>query len=191
MGEKCSTEKPSADRPTSESDVTPAKLNGIVNKGNTCYANSIIQCLFALPSFCFHLFSLISPKTSLSKSFLKICQALKSAKVPVDPSPFLSALKGVAIKSGKEAFDISSQHDVAEILELVLSEFTIDSPFVGGLFDISVIFSRQCKTCDESSSSEVLTPFLKSLSVTTLMALLQLFFFLLLWRKCAIFVENQ
>ena len=134
-----------------DSGYIPPMLKGVVNKGNTCYASSIIQCLFAMPSFCSHMFSLSQPKSSLGRSFLKICQAMKQARAPVDPSPFLSALEGVSIKSGKIAFDLFSQHDVAEILELILAEFFIDSPFVSGLFNFSVIFSRQCEKCGECS----------------------------------------
>ena len=135
-------------------EISLSKLNGIVNKGNTCYASSIIQCLFALPSLRSNLFTISSPKAPLNKSFHKICNLLKSGKSAIDPSSFLSSLRDVALKSGREAFDISCQHDAAEILELILTEFSIDAPFAGGLFEISILFSRQCDVCHALSDSD-------------------------------------
>ena len=64
------------------------KLNGIVNKGNTCYASSIIQCLFALPSFRSNFFTISSLKAPLSKSFHKICNLLNTGTAAIDPSFF-------------------------------------------------------------------------------------------------------
>ena len=155
-----SREKSVLHDPTENSNTLSPRLIGIVNKGNT-HASSIIQCLFSLPSFRALMFSISSPRSSLSKSFLRICQSLKTSKHPVDPSVFLSALRDVAIESGKRTFDISRQHDGVEILECMLSEFAIDSPFAGGLFDISVIFSRQCESCYECSLPEDTTNILK------------------------------
>lgn len=111
--------------------------------------------------FCCNYFSVSTPKTCLSKSFLKITQASKSSKVPVDPSLFHSALKDDALKSCKESFEMSSQHDAVENLELMLFEFSIDSPSVSGLFDITIIFSRQCGLCNQFSSAENINTFLK------------------------------
>ena len=59
----------------------------------------------------------------------------------------------MAIKAEVE-FDLSRQQDAAEILELMLEEFSIDAPFAGGLFDISVSFSRQCDLCHELAVSD-------------------------------------
>ena len=81
----------------SDLDPIPIELNGVVNKGNTCHASSIIQCQLAIPLLCYHI-------------------AINEQVVPQDKD--------------------------VEIFELVLAEFSIDSPFVSDLFDISVTYSR-------------------------------------------------
>ena len=68
---------------------TAHKHCGIINKGNTCYANVILQCLKIFPV-------LRSPndqiKSTLYSSVRKIMFQLHSVKSPIHPSFFLKSL---------------------------------------------------------------------------------------------------
>jgi len=100
------------------------KLCGLLNKSDTCYANSLIQTLYSLSRFCFRF---LKSSTQLPHSFSKVCHQLLISKPSVDPSLFLKALKNVVVKSGNYKFNNFSQQDTPEILQHVISEFTVDS----------------------------------------------------------------
>ena len=74
---------------------TANKHCGIINKGNTCYANVILQCL---KIFLVLLSSNDQIKSTLYSSVRKIMFQLHSAKSPIDPSFFLKSLKDVIIR---------------------------------------------------------------------------------------------
>ena len=77
------------------------KRCGIINKGNTCYANVILQGLKVFPV----LWSSNDHIKSISYSSVrKIMFQLHSARSPIDPSFFLKSLKDVFIREGR-SFD--------------------------------------------------------------------------------------
>ena len=137
----------------SSNTLSKFKLNGLLNKGNTCYVNSILQCLHALTSFISNLFNLSDARSAMTRSFAQICRELTSSKSVVDPSQFLLALKNVVVKEGNIAFNVFSQQDAAEILVHIISEFAIGSPIISPLFQTSMSLSRVCEECGETSSS--------------------------------------
>lgn len=100
--------------------ISVYKNIGFLNKGNTCYANAILQVLSTIPTlWCqsgsesFHL----SPiARSISLNMAKLKQSLS----PVDPSNFLWALERQMHSDGKVDFQFNTQQDVAEILFVVL-----------------------------------------------------------------------
>ena len=147
---------PSSTKRQEETSTIPSpvvKLNGLLNKGNTCYVNSILQCLHALTNFISNLLNLTDVHSAMTRSFSQICRELTSSKSVVDPSQFLLALKNVIVKAGNERFNIFSQQDAAEILVHIISEFAVSSPIISPLFQTSVSLSRVCEDCGESSSS--------------------------------------
>ena len=77
---------------------TSSKHCGIINKGNTCYANVILQCLKIFPVLWS---SNDQIKSTLYSSVRKIMFQLHSAKSPIDPSFTLSLQKRSS--SGKVA----------------------------------------------------------------------------------------
>ena len=97
-------------------------LSDLVNKGNTCYANAILQCLNAFSKFSHVLSSISNGNNKLSNALLKIFYKLRTSKTFVDPSAFLKSLSDVVIKSGNTHFEISSQQDAPEILLHLLGE---------------------------------------------------------------------
>ena len=69
-----------------------AKHPGYFNKGNTCYASSILQALSTVPSFWCQSASesdFLSPLTTAVNLNMSL---LKSRTIPLDPSNFLWAL---------------------------------------------------------------------------------------------------
>ena len=95
---------------------TANKHCGFINKGNTYYANVILQCSKIFPvlgSFNDQI------KSTLYSSIRKIMFQLHSAKSPINPSFFLKSLKNVFIREG-HSFDLHDQQDVVKVLEVLL-----------------------------------------------------------------------
>ena len=106
----------------SVSNTKPVRPVGFINKGNTCYANSILQILSVVPN-------LWSRVPSESNTLSPMLQAIslnmavkKNSTKPVDSSNFLWALKRKLSIIRGVPFDFNTQQDVAEILQVVLDE---------------------------------------------------------------------
>ena len=110
-------------------------VSGLVNKGNTCYANAILHSLNAVSKFCHVLSSISNGNNKLSNALLKIFYKLRTSKTVVDPSAFLKSLSDV-IKSGNTHFEISSQQDAPEVLLHLLGECASISPTISNLFEV-------------------------------------------------------
>ena len=113
-----SASKPSAPLPK-PSSFFPV---GFINKGNTCYANSILQVLSVLPSLWNKVPSESNYLSPLVKAISLNMVVKKRSTNPVDPSNFLWALKRKISSSTVSPFDFNTQQDVAEILQVVLDE---------------------------------------------------------------------
>ena len=95
---------------------------GFINKGNACYANSILQVLSVVPN-------LWNRVPSESNTILPMLLAIsfnmtakKNSTKPVDPSNFLWALKRKLSIIRGVSLNFNTQQDVAEILQVVLDE---------------------------------------------------------------------
>ena len=84
-------------------------------------------------------------------SLLKVFHNLSTAKSAVDPSSVLKSLSDVVIKSGNTNFEIFSQHDAPEVLVHLLSECSVASPCISGLFESEISILSYCESCDTSS----------------------------------------
>ena len=95
---------------------------GFINKGNTCYANSILQVL----SVMYTLWNRVpSESNHLSPTLWAISLNMavkKNSNKPIEPSKFLWALKCILSSTRVTSFGFNSQQDVAEILQVVLDE---------------------------------------------------------------------
>ena len=91
-------------------------------------------------------------------SCVKILKAISRSKSPVDPSPFLLALKNRISKSKGIPFEIFEQHDVPEIFEYLLAELSEDNVFISDLFDTSVKTCITCDICSQDNVREEVTP---------------------------------
>ena len=66
---------------------------GLINKGNTCYINSCLQCISTMPEFWSKLSLSLEKLSPFVLSFLKTMSLLKTSKFPADPSHLLRVLK--------------------------------------------------------------------------------------------------
>ena len=133
---------------------TANKHYGIINKGNTCYANVILQCLKIFPVLWS---SNDQIKSTLYFSVRKIMVQLHSAKSPIDPSFFLKSLKDVLIREGR-SFDLHAQQDIVEVLEIIMEELTGPSIITSAACNIKSLTSTICHTCRQLNRTEDILP---------------------------------
>ena len=129
----------------------------IINKGNTCYANVILQCLKIFPvlwSSNDHI------KSTLYSWVRKIMFQLHSEKSPIDPPFFLKSLKDVWIRKGR-SFDLHAQQDVVEVLKIILEELTGPSIITSAAYNIKSLASTICHTCHQLDRTEDILPILR------------------------------
>ena len=163
----CKLNDPSKETCNSPSHLSSSKLTnksvsntksvrpvGFINKGNTCYANSILQILSVVPN-------LWSRVPSESNTLLLMLQAIslnmavrKNSTKPVDPSNFLWALKRKLSIIRGVPFDFNTQQDVAEMLQVVLDEVKGISLAASHLICNTQKITVSCNICFCSSVSE-------------------------------------
>ena len=91
---------------------------------------------------------------------------LHSAKSPIDPSFFLKSVSKGCIQVGC-SFDLHTQQDVVEVLEILLEELTGPSIVTSAAYNIRSLTSIICHTCHQLNRTEdvlpILLPILKDL----------------------------
>ena len=138
------------------SPKTANKHCGIMDKGNTCYANVILQCLKAFPV----LWSSNNQiKWTLSSSVRKMF-LLYSKKSPTYPSFFLKSLKDAFIKVGCPSFDLHAQQHVVEVLEILLERLTGPSIVTSAAYNIKSLTSFISHTWYPLNRTEDILPIL-------------------------------
>ena len=147
---------------------------GFFNKGQTCYANSILQALYVVPEIWSKCSASTSSKCSastskesgsisrLTKSFLlnMTIKEKHNRSTPIDPSGFLWALQCQYHSLGHPEFKFNCQYDVVEILRVVLDELSLNSPPGQNIHAIQILTSLFCNSCHCSSDALDFVPIL-------------------------------
>ena len=127
---------------------------GFINKGNTCYANSILQALSVFPTLWNTVPSESNNLSPLLKALILNMRTTEKSSKPLDPSNFLWALQRQISASRDSPFDVYSQQDVAEVLQPVLDELKGTSVTANDIITNILSASITCNTCQCSSIKE-------------------------------------
>jgi uncharacterized UBP type Zn finger protein len=134
-----------------ESGSNVARPTGIVNKGETCYANSILQALSVFPEF----YSLCPESNGFLKAFRNVLERLLAAnrQFAVDPLVFLTHLQTqMRTTNPGTAFRWDKQNDVPEVLGVVIEAVTAECVAARELFGVVERYSITCTVCSHVSS---------------------------------------
>ena len=127
---------------------------GVINKGNTCYANAILQVLIVLPSLWIRVPSESSSLSPLLKSIALNMKIKSRSNKPVDPSNFLWALSRKISGSCHVPFNFNSQQDAAEVLQFVIDELKSTSVAASDLISNTIRINISCNQCFCFSAKE-------------------------------------
>ena len=123
---------------------------GLVNLGATCYINSILQALFAIPEFSFK----CSPETAKSpeqrafvNAFRTMMTLMKSTNHPINPRLFIKELGTVLSIEFNKIFTTNSEHDVPEVLLPSLEFLVGRSSFLDSKVKIHSYVRKTCMSC--------------------------------------------
>ena len=149
--------------------ATASSLTGLINKGNTCYANSILQCLKNLPDF-IHSCTSEAKDGKLLSAFNTVMHQMSISSSPVDPSSFLKSLEVVIHNAGNKAFNFNTQQDATEILHHIIEDMSKDSPSAASSVSVAIKTTTTCNTCllsdhIEERSSYVSVPVQRSVQL--------------------------
>ena len=135
-------------------EVARIRHAGFYNKGNTCYANSILQALSVVPSLWSQSPSESPCPSPLVKSVAHNMSLLQRSISPVDPSSFLRALQCRISTSIDASFNFNTQQDVPDILRILLDEFKGSSIIAQDIVATTVQTTVMCDVCFCSSTKE-------------------------------------
>ena len=122
---------------------------GFINKGNTSYANAILQTLSVLPSLWNSVPSESPSLSPLLKSITLNMQIKSRSNKPVHPSNFLWALARKISESRHGPFNFNSQQDVAEVLQFVIDELKSTSVAASDLISNTIRINVLCFSAKE------------------------------------------
>ena len=132
----------------------PSRRAGFINKGNTCYINAILQALSVIPSFWQQQHSQSGTISPLVRALALNLSLVKKRTSPIDPSNFLRAFQNTISNKQGAPFNINTQQDVPEILQILIDELKGTSSIAEDLISSSILRSTTCDTCFSSSSQE-------------------------------------
>ena len=127
---------------------------GFIDKGNTCYANAILQVRSVSPSLWIRVPSESSFLSPLLKSRSLNMKIKSRSNKPVDPSNFLWALSRKISESRHAPYNFNYQQDAAEVLQFVIVELKGTSVAASDLISNSIRINIFCNQCFCFSAKE-------------------------------------
>ena len=134
--------------------INPPLPVGFINKGNTCYANAILQTLSVFPSLWNRVPSESPSLSPLLKSITLNMKIKSSSNKPVDRSNFLWALTRKISVSRNAPFHFNSQQDAAEVLQFVIDELKGTSVVASDWISNTIRINVSCNQCFCFSTKE-------------------------------------
>ena len=127
---------------------------GFINKGNTSYANSVLQVLSVMPTLWNRVPSESNHLSPMLQAISLNMAVKNNSTKPINPSNFLWAINHSLSTTRVTPFEFNFQQDVAEILQIVLDELKGVSLAASTLISNTLRTTVSCNTCLCSSVSE-------------------------------------
>ena len=127
---------------------------GLMNLGNTCYANALLQALRTIPEFWSMYEEDSSFSSHLSKSLVKILHRLQHRSDTLEPKDFLQNLSNRISEVKGSYFNFNTQQDAPDILRYILNDLTGVSPMMRESIETKLQISNICDNCCTSSTVE-------------------------------------
>ena len=93
---------------------------GLINNGNTCHTNALLQVFNVMPTFWQCLASDTPNPPPLISTLLDTIVRLRSSTKAIDPSRFLDCLQTTIRGDGNTLFAVNAQQDAADVLRYIL-----------------------------------------------------------------------
>ena len=127
---------------------------GLLNHGNTCYANSLLQALYFTPEIWSKIPSTFYNSSPFTKSFILVMKFLRNNNTVVDPKFFLSQLGSLISKAKGITFVPNEAQDAPEVLQHMLNEILQCPALPTNLVNFSLVTTTSCSQCQSSSVKE-------------------------------------